>query len=266
MPPTYLDAIAKYHRDRAKHDLRDWRDRSEMIRYEGPRLEHALARRGDQCVKVIAEIKRRSPSKGWLAEHLDASLLAQQYVAGGASAVSVLTDQPHFAGSREDLQDVAHGITLPILRKDFTISENDVLDTAEMGASGVLLIAAILEPAELSQLVALALRVGLSPLVEVHHAHEARAALESGASLIGVNQRDLQTFEVDTDHAARTIANLPPHVIRVAESGLRTALDVQRAGDAGFDAVLVGEVFVTATDPQQMVSEFTHVKVSPPRD
>ena len=262
MPATYLDAISKYHRQRAQQDRRDWRSRAEIIRYEGPRLTDALARHDGQHVKVIAEIKRRSPSKGWLAEHVDAAQLAQQYAAGGACAVSVLTDVAHFAGCREDLESVAHCITLPLLRKDFTVSENDVLDTAQMGASGVLLIAAILQPAELLHLVTLAVELGLSPLVEVHDAREAQVALDSGATLIGVNQRDLHTFEVDADHAARVIANLPQHVIRVAESGLRSPADVRRAGEAGFDAVLVGEVFVTSKDPRETVSDFAHVDVS----
>jgi indole-3-glycerol phosphate synthase len=109
------------------------------VRFEGPRLDDALARRAGHYVKVIAEVKRRSPSKGWLDEHLDAASLAGDYVRGGAAAISVLTDEPHFAGSRADLETVARTVAVPVLRKDFTVSENDVLDTAEMGASGVLL-------------------------------------------------------------------------------------------------------------------------------
>lgn len=266
MAATYLDSIESFHRERAQHDTRDWRARRAQVRYEGPRLDEALARSAGPHVKVISEIKRRSPSKGWLGEDLDAVHLAQEYAAGGASAISVLTDEPHFAGSRADLEAVVHAITVPVLRKDFTVSENDVLDTAEMGASGVLLIAAILEPIELSAFVTLALEIGLSPLVEVHDAREAEVALASGARLIGVNQRDLHTFRVNTEHAATVIATLPGDIIRVAESGLRSTEDVQRAAQAGFDAVLVGEVFVTSPSPRDAVRDFAAVALGARRD
>lgn len=248
-----------FHRDRAAHDARDWRERIDTVRYRGVRLEDALAPGNDENIKVIAEIKRRSPSKGWLGEHLDATDLAREYVAGGASAISVLTDTPHFAGSREDLEAVRAAVDVPVLRKDFTVSENDVLDAAEMGASGVLLIAALLEVEELARYLALALEIGLSPLVEVHDAAEAHVAIESGSRLIGVNQRNLHTFDVDPDHAASIISELPRDVIRVAESGLRSPDDVQRAASAGFDAVLVGEVFVTSPAPRDVVNQFATI-------
>jgi indole-3-glycerol phosphate synthase len=266
MAATYLDSIQTFHRERAQRDTRDWRTRLAHVHYLGPRLDDALARSAGSNVKVIAEIKRRSPSKGWLGEHLDAATVAAEYVAGGASAISVLTDEPHFAGSRADLETVARAVTVPVLRKDFTVCENDVLDAAEMGASGVLLIAAILDAAELSDYVSLALEVGLSPLVEVHDAREADAALASGARLIGVNQRDLHTFQVNPEHAAAVIAALPADIIRVAESGLRTSDDVRRAAEAGFDAVLVGEVFVTSPTPREAVRQFAAVALGQRRD
>lgn len=259
MAGTYLDRIEAVHRARAAQDTREWRARVEHIHFAGPRLDAALVRERGGNVKVIAEVKRRSPSKGWLHEHLDAAELARDYVAGGASAISVLTDEPHFAGSRADLEAVARSVDVPLLRKDFTVSENDVLDAAEMGASGVLLIAAILDDEELARLGDLAGRIGLSALVEVHDARDARRALASGATLIGVNQRDLHSFEVDVTHAATVIADLPRDVTTVAESGLRTRADVQRAALAGFDAVLVGEVFVTSSNPRQAVRDFTGV-------
>jgi indole-3-glycerol phosphate synthase len=261
-----LDSIEVFHRERAARDARDWRSRAEHVRFEGPRLDDALARRAGHYVKVIAEVKRRSPSKGWLDEHLDAASLAGDYVRGGAAAISVLTDEPHFAGSRADLETVARTVAVPVLRKDFTVSENDVLDTAEMGASGVLLIAAILDGDELARYLALAQRIGLSALVEVHDADETALALDSGATLIGVNQRDLHTFEVDPAHAAAVIANLPSDIIRVAESGLRTPADVERAAQAGFDAVLVGEVFVTSNTPGDAVRGFANVALESRRD
>jgi indole-3-glycerol phosphate synthase len=263
MASTYLDSIEVFHRERAARDPRDWHERRDHVRYDGPRLETALSRDGDAFVKVIAEVKRRSPSKGWLGQHLDAAGLARDYVAGGASAISVLTDEPHFAGSRADLEVAASAVSVPVLRKDFTVSENDVLDTAEMGASAVLLIAAILEADELARFVALALEVGLSALVEVHDAREADAALASGARIIGVNQRDLRSFKVDTEHAATLIADVPAHIIRIAESGFRTRSDVEHAAQAGFDAVLVGEVFVTSDNPSELVRDFATVRVRP---
>ncbi len=265
MAATYLDSIEVFHRRRAQRDERDWKLRVGLVHYDGVRLEDVLAREKSPHVKVIAEIKRRSPSKGWLNEHLDAAETARTYVDGGASAISVLTDEPHFAGSTQDLRDAATAVEVPILRKDFTVSENDVLDAAQMGASGVLLIAAILDASELSRYAALALELGLSPLVEVHDVREADAALNSGARLIGVNQRDLRTFDVDPEHAAAVISTLPPEAIRVAESGLRTPLDVERAAQAGFDAVLVGEVFVTAGSPAQVVHEFATVALASSR-
>ena len=266
MVATYLDAIESFHRTRAQRDTRDWRSRVAHVHYDGPRLDDALARTSGGNVKIIAEVKRRSPSKGWLGQHLDAASLALEYVAGGAAAISVLTDEAHFAGSRADLESVATVVKVPVLRKDFTVSENDVLDAADMGASGVLLIAAILDAGELSNFVTLALEVGLSPLVEVHDAREAHVALESGARLIGVNQRDLHTFEVHPEHAAKIIADLPGEIIRVAESGLRTTSDVERAADAGFDAVLVGEVFVTSPSPRATVRNFASISLGFQRD
>lgn len=256
---TYLDSIEVFHRERAYRDDREWRVRARHVRYEGPRLDQALARAAGSRVKVIAEVKRRSPSKGWLGEHLDAASLARDYVRGGASAISVLTDEHHFAGSRADLDAVTRVVDVPVLRKDFTVSENDVLDAAEMGASGVLLIAAILGTAELARYLALANEIGLSALVEVHDEDEVERALRSGATLIGVNQRDLHSFEVDPDRAASVIAHLPAHVTRVAESGLRARGDVERAAVAGFDAVLVGEVFVTSPSPEDAVRDFAGV-------
>jgi indole-3-glycerol phosphate synthase len=208
---------------------------------------------------VIAEVKRRSPSKGWLAPDLDVAQLARHYQNGGAAAISVLTDEEFFAGSREDLMAVRRSVDLPLLRKDFTVGPNDVIDAAEMGAAAVLLIAAALSDVELRLLLDVASRVGLDALVEVHDELETRRALDAGATTVGVNQRDLRTFEVDTRRAARVAATLPGDVVRVAESGLATREDVQRAGVAGFDAVLVGEALVTSNDAMMAVRELCGV-------
>jgi indole-3-glycerol phosphate synthase len=213
-------------------------------------------------VAVISEVKRRSPSKGWLAEDLDAAATARLYADGGATAISVLTDLPHFGGTLDDLAAVRRAVDLPVLRKDFTVCENDVLDALEWGASAVLLIVALLSDDELARLHALARTVNLDALVEVHDEAEASRALRAGATLIGVNQRDLHTFAVDSLRAARVAQSLPHDVVKVAESGLRSADDVRVAGEAGFHAVLVGESFVTDASPGERVRDFAGVSRS----
>ncbi len=198
---------------------------------------------------VIAEVKRASPSKGALAPDLDPAQLARTYEEAGAAALSVLTDQEFFRGSPDDLAAARTATALPVLRKDFTVGPADVLDARCMGADAVLLIAAALSPEEMGELAALAASIGLDALVEVHDEAEAERALTGGATLIGVNQRDLFTFDVDPARAVRVAAMLPAGVVRVAESGIRDGDDVRRLGQAGFDAVLVGEALVTSSDP-----------------
>ncbi len=219
----------------------------------------ALSNPVESQIRVIAEVKRRSPSKGWLHRELDAAALATTYQLNGASAISVLTDEEFFSGSNQDLQSVVSTVTLPVLRKDFTIGPNDVIDCAQMGASTVLLIVAALSDSELVSLIDVAQLCGLDALVEVHDRDEARRAVQFGARIIGVNQRNLRTFEVDPDHAATVIESLPTDIIAVCESGLHSTHDVERAALAGFDAVLVGETFVTASDVAATVHSFCHV-------
>ncbi len=250
---TYLDRILEAHRAAAGSDRRDLDALAAVARTRPPARGFAAALRANQEVAVIAEVKRASPSLGPLAPHVDPRLLARAYHQGGAAALSVLTDREFFAGSPEDLMAARAATPLPVLRKDFTVGPADVLDARAMGADAVLLIAAALSPDELSQLMGVAASVGLDALVEVHDEAEADRALAAGASLIGVNQRDLITFEVDTDRAARVGRMLPAEVVRVAESGIRTGDDVERLAAAGFDAVLVGEALVTAPDPAAAV-------------
>jgi indole-3-glycerol phosphate synthase len=259
MTPTYLDDIVRYHRERTKSDERVWQDRLANTHRSGPSMLDALRGEMNSNVKVVAEVKRRSPSKGWINEHLDASQLARDYEAGGASAISVLTDSPHFSGSPEDFAMVRASSSLPLLRKDFTVSANDVLDAAQMGASAVLLIVAALSDEELTLFHSVAQRCGLDALVEVHDQEEAKRAVDLGATLIGVNQRDLRTFDVSGDRATSVMGVLPANAVTVCESGLHSLEDVQRAGDAGFDAVLVGEHFVRAPDPATEVRAFASV-------
>jgi indole-3-glycerol phosphate synthase len=211
-------------------------------------------------VAVIAEIKRRSPSKGPLAPDLEPAHLAKAYAGGGAACLSVLTDPEFFGGSADDLAEARSAVELPVLRKDFTVSPADVGDTRLMGADAVLLIVAALSAAELGELLGTATSLGLDALVEVHDEAEAEVAVAAGAEVIGVNQRDLVTFEVDTRRAVRVARSLPGHVVRVAESGVRHRDDVRRLADAGFHAILVGEVLVTASDPGAAVAALTAVE------
>lgn len=197
---------------------------------------------------VIAEVKRRSPSKGDLAPDLDPAAVAAEYAAGGAACLSVLTDEPAFGGRAEDVAAARSATGLPVLRKDFTVSANDVCDARRMGASAVLLIVAALGDGELEAFRSLAERLGLDALVEVHDEGELDRALGLGARLVGVNQRDLATFEVDGRRAETLAERIPPDVVAVAESGIRGPEDARRLAAAGFQAVLVGESVVTAAD------------------
>ncbi len=207
---------------------------------------------------VISEIKRRSPSKGDLFGDLDPATLARQYARGGASCLSVLTDGEFFGGSTADLRAARSACALPVLRKDFTVSAHDVADARLMGADCVLLIAAALDRAELVDLHALATEIGLDVLVEIHDEHELEAALAAAATLIGVNQRDLTTFQIDHDRAARMATAIPAGVVKVAESGIRNSEDARRLAAAGYDAILVGETLVTAPDPAAAVRALLH--------
>ena len=254
---TYLDAIIERHRLRASTDSRSWQERLELATPKTATFGQAL--KAGPNVSVIAEIKRKSPSKGWLAPDLNAAAMATLYVQNGASAISVLTDEEGFGGTLKDLREVRAITAAPVLRKDFTVSHNDILDAFDAGADAVLLIVAALSDEELTSFFALANHLGLDSLVEVHSAEESLRAQAAGAEIIGINQRNLKTFEVDVEHAARLASSLPSHVVKVCESGLRLPSDVEAAGQAGFDAVLVGEHFVTSEDPGTLVRHFTSV-------
>ncbi len=211
-------------------------------------------RRGDGRLAVIAEIKRRSPSKGELAPDLDAAATATAYTAGGASCLSVLTDGPSFGGSVQDLQDARGAVDVPVLRKDFTIDEVQVYETRAMGADAILLIvAAIPDDALLADLHALAWELGLGVLVESHDAGELERALRIGARVVGVNARDLGSFVEDLGVGEQLVGELPSEVVAVAESAIRSPGDAERMARAGFDAVLVGEMLVRADDPAATV-------------
>jgi indole-3-glycerol phosphate synthase len=205
-------------------------------------------------VRVLAEIKRRSPSAGPIRPGADPAEVARAYAAGGAAALSVLTDRQYFDGSLEVLESVRRAVDLPLLRKDFVIDELQILEARAAGADAVLLIVRALQPETLKQLVEAARSTGLETLVEVHDAAELRIALDSGAAVVGVNNRDLATFVTDLDLSFRLAADVPDATTLVAESGIRTAEDVRRLGDAGVDAVLVGESLMRQPDLEAAVS------------
>jgi indole-3-glycerol phosphate synthase len=251
---TYLDRILAAHRARAAADDRAMAPLVAEARAQSLPRGFAAALRDAEGLAVIAEVKRRSPSKGDLAADLDPAALAQAYERGGAACLSILTDGEFFGGSPDDLRAARAATRLPVLRKDFTVSPADVCDARIMGADALLLIAAALDDDELADLHTLAVDVGLDALVEVHDEGELDRALAAGAHLVGVNQRDLMTFEVDHDRAVRVGAAIPPTVVRVAESGVRGPDDVAALAAAGFDAVLVGELLVTSGDPAAAVA------------
>lgn len=256
---TYLDSILAVHRARAADDDRDleWLIGQAQAAPEPRGFRRAIV--ASTGLAVVAELKRRSPSKGDLAASIDPAELATAYANGGATCMSVLTDAEHFGGSTSDLVAAREASGLPVLRKDFTVSPLDICDARLMGADAVLLIAAALDDTELADFAALAADLQLDALVEIHDEAELDRALAIGADLIGVNQRDLVTFQVDTDRAVRMAPLIPPHAVRVAESGVRDAADARRLADAGYDAVLVGESLVTSPDPQAAVADLRAV-------
>jgi indole-3-glycerol phosphate synthase len=264
---TYLDRIVAAHRAAAAADPRSidaLLQLAEAAPVTGPgglrgfraaiEAEVAPVPGGSWQVAVIAEIKRRSPSKGALAVDLVPDVQAKAYQQGGAACLSVLTDGEFFGGSADDLMAARAATDLPALRKDFTVGPLDVCDARLMGADAILLIVAALSPPLLKELSALASHLHLDALVEVHDEAELEVALAAGATLVGVNQRDLVTFEVDTDRAVRVAAAIPDGVVRVAESGIGGAADARRLADAGYHAVLVGETLVRADDPASAVA------------
>lgn len=256
---TYLDRILDRHREVAAGDTRATGALIDAALDMPPARGFRASLDGRSHLTVISEVKRRSPSKGDLAVGLDPVALAGEYQRGGASCLSVLTDSEFFGGSVADLQAARGACSLPVLRKDFTVSEHDVLDARIMGADCVLLIAAALERSELIAFHELAVHVGLDVLVEIHDEAELELALAADATLIGVNQRDLVTFRVDHERAVRMAGVMPDHVVKVAESGVRGVDDATSLRAAGYHAVLVGETLVTSGNPAAAVAELAAV-------
>ena len=223
----------------------------------GPARDFAGAVKSDGVVSVIAEVKRKSPSAGWIRRDLNAPGLASTYAHGGASAVSVLTDEEYFGGSREDLESVRSAVDVPVLRKDFIVDAVQVYEARAMGADAVLLIVRILEGGALGELRALAEELGLAALVETHDEAELERALEAGARVVGINNRDLSRFETDLAVTEGLAGRVPEDLVVIGESGIETPEDVARMGAAGADAVLVGESLVRSDDPVAAVEALT---------
>jgi indole-3-glycerol phosphate synthase len=225
----------------------------------GDQFETALGMNGR--VNVIAECKRRSPSRGVLAPHYDPVRIAKQYEAGGAAAISVLTEPTFFDGALEHLTAVRNAVSLPLLRKDFVVDDYQLFEARAAGADAILLIVAALEQTELVRLQSRAWELGLAALVEVHDEGELSRALDGGARLVGVNNRNLRTLAVNVGASERLAAKMPAGVVGVSESGLQARADLERLSAAGYRAFLIGERFMTDADPARAIGELIGTRV-----
>lgn len=228
----------------------------DQICAQAPALDVAALLAPRTNIHLIAEVKRASPSKGDMAQIPDPAVLATDYAAGGASMISVLTEQRKFKGSLADLRAVREAVSIPVLRKEFITTEYQLLEARAAGADAALLIVAALSATQLSELFAQATALGLTPLVEVHTAAEAERAAAVGAKLVGVNTRDLKTFNTDKRKFAELKAELPAGTIHIAESAVTQAEDVRFYREHGAHAVLVGEALVTTGNPRARAHEF----------
>jgi indole-3-glycerol phosphate synthase len=255
--PDLLEAILAATRRivdgrRAREPFADVERRAQARRPNGQRFQEALARSGR--LNIIAECKRRSPSRGVLRPRYDAAAIATAYAAAGAAAVSVLTEPTFFDGSPEHLRAVRAATTIPLLRKDFIVDEYQLVEAVADGADAVLLIVAALPDETLRRLQRQARAMGLATLVEVHDTGELDRALSVGATIVGVNNRNLRTLDVDLRVSDEIAARLPADVIAVSESGLGAAADLHRLQSIGYRAFLIGERFMTADDPGQALT------------
>jgi indole-3-glycerol phosphate synthase len=220
-------------------------------------LRYALTKRTN--VALIAEVKRRSPSAGVISADLDPVAHASKYAENGAAAISVLTEEAHFSGRLEDLEQVTRKVRVPTLRKDFILDELQLMEARIAGASAALLIVRILTPERLRELLAFGRGLGLDLLVETHTAAEIDVALTAGADIIGVNSRDLDTFALDPEKAWALLADLPTGPLAVAESAMHSVGDVEKAAAAGADAILIGSALSSAEDPGPLVKIFSGI-------
>lgn len=257
MNPAGADFLARIADDRRRHveagklERPAWKLREQLgSPRPAQRLERALRRAGPGGpLRLLCEIKRASPSKGMLREQVDPVTIAKLYEAGGAAAISIVTEPDHFKGDVAWMDAVRPAVGVPLLLKDFVVDAWQLADAAVRGADGVLLLAALLSEVELQILITESLLLGLDALVEVHDRDELQRALRAGATLVGINNRDLHTFELDPGTALRLLPELPERVTAVAESGLSRPEDLRALRATRCDAVLMGEVFMTSPDP-----------------
>lgn len=251
-----LDEIGAMAKERIRLEqkkcpLEEIRRRAETLpKAEGFPFEAALRAPG---LSFICEVKKASPSKGVIAEQFPYIEIAQSYEAAGASAISVLTEPDYFLGSDRYLEEIVRAVTIPVLRKDFTVDPYMVYQAKVLGASAILLICAILDDGELKEYGAIAESLGLSVLTEAHDEQEVERALRAGARIVGVNNRDLKTFTVDVNNSVRLRNLVPSDVIFVSESGIRGSEDTKILYDNGTDAVLIGETLMRSTDKKAML-------------
>jgi indole-3-glycerol phosphate synthase len=266
---TILDEIMTFHRENLPKIMREipLADLRALASVAPPTLDfYAVLKRPG--VSLIAECKKASPSKGLIVPHYDAVEIAKAYAKAGASAISVLTDGRHFQGSLADLRDVKEAVgkkKVPVLRKDFIFHPYQVYEARAAGADALLLIASVLSDADLAELLQLTHNLGMNTLIEVHTEEELARVLPLKPRIVGVNNRNLQTFEVDFDNTARLRQQIPPEVVAVGESGLKNASDVRRMAQIGVDAILVGETLVKSKDVYKMTAEFVKAGRPSPR-
>ena len=252
-----LDQLAEHARERvaaAKKYISDKEIKARALQLPKGNFafEKALKKPG---IRFICECKKASPSKGLIAPDFPYLQIARDYEAAGADGISVLTEPKWFLGSDEYLKEIAENVSVPCLRKDFTVDEYMIYEAKLLGASAVLLIAAILSDAQLREYIGVCDELGLSALVEAHDGTEVQRALEAGARIIGVNNRNLKDFSVDTENSRRLRALIPDDVLFVSESGVQTADDVQKLREIGADAVLIGETLMKAADKKAKLNE-----------
>lgn len=216
-------------------------------------FERALS---SPAMSFICEVKKASPSKGVIAEDFPYISIAQEYEAAGAAAISILTEPEYFLGSNEYLTEISRAISLPLLRKDFTVDPYQIYEAKVIGASAVLLICSILSKEQLKESIGICHSLGLSALVEAHNEDEIKAALSAGARIIGVNNRNLKDFTVDFDNSLRLRSLVPSDVLFIAESGVKSAEDVKRLWKAGVNGVLIGETLMRAPDKKELLEDF----------
>ncbi len=252
-----LEEIAEKTKERVQKEkdrqsLASLRDDAEKIKKQPPAFYDALKRTG---MSFICEVKKASPSKGLIAEDFPYLKIAKEYEAAGAAAISCLTEPFYFQGEDAYLREIAEAVSIPVLRKDFTVDEYMVYQAKALGASAVLLICAILDDVQLHDFLQLAEELGMDALVEAHDEREAERAMRAGARIVGVNNRDLRDFSVDMNNSVRLRRIIPKDIAFVSESGIKTANDIERLRGCGVDAVLIGETLMRAEDKKAALDE-----------